>query len=68
MRGRRMKTPQADGSSAPLNSTEKPAVPKKKRQTGKLDRGDAHIGATEDQVSDTQAPSGEGYKDEPKQG
>jgi hypothetical protein len=63
-----MKTPQADGSSAPLNSTEKPAVPKKKRQTGKLDRGDAYIGATEDQVSDTQAPSGEGYKDEPKQG
>jgi hypothetical protein len=63
-----MKTPQADGSSAPLNSTEKPPVPKKKPRTGKLDRGDAHIGATEDQMSDTQAPTGEGYKDEPKQG
>jgi hypothetical protein len=63
-----MKTPQADGSSAPLNSTEKPAVPLKKRRPAKVDRGDAHLGATEDQVSDTQAPSGEAYKDEPKQG
>jgi hypothetical protein len=64
----RMKTPQADGSSAPLNATEKPRVPPKKRRGEKLDRGDAHIGATEDQMSDTQAPTGEAYKDEPKQG
>ena len=70
----RMKTPQADGSSAPLNVTETPAPPKKtptppkKRRGEKLDRGDAHIGATEDQMSDTQAPTGEAYKDEPKQG
>ena len=41
-----MKTPQADGSSAPLNVTETPAPPKKtpappKRRRGeKLDRGD----------------------------
>ena len=33
-----------------------------------LDPGDAHIGATEDQVSDTTAPAGEAFKDEPKQG
>ena len=64
----RMKTPQADGSSAPLNATEKPPARPKKRRGEKLDRGDAHIGATEDQVSDTQAPAGEAYKDEPKQG
>jgi hypothetical protein len=63
-----MKTPQADGSSAPLNVTEKPPAPRKKRRKEKLDHGDAHIGATEDQVSDTQAPAGEAYKDEPKQG
>jgi len=63
-----MKTPQADGSSAPLNETEKPRIPLKKRRDEKLDRSDAHIGATEDQVSDTQAPAGEAYKDEPKQG
>ena len=29
---------------------------------------DAHIGATEDQVSDTAPPSGNVFKDEPKQG
>ena len=63
-----MKTPQADGSSAPLNDTEKPPIRPKKRRNEKMDRGDAHLGATEDQVSDTQAPAGEGYKDEPKQG
>ena len=63
-----MKTPQADGSSAPLNATEKRPARPKKRRGEKVDRGDAHIGATEDQVSDTQAPAGEAYKDEPKQG
>jgi hypothetical protein len=35
---------------------------------GQIDRDDAHIGAREDQVSKTQAPSGEDYEDEPKQG
>jgi hypothetical protein len=29
---------------------------------------DAHIGAREDQVSKTQAPAGEAFQDEPKQG
>jgi hypothetical protein len=33
-----------------------------------LDPQDAHIGATEGQESDTPAPSGPAYKDEPKQG
>ena len=32
------------------------------------DPADAHIGAREDQVSDTQAPSGDAFKDEPRQG
>jgi hypothetical protein len=63
-----MKTPQADGSSEPLNKTEKPSPLIKKRRSKPADRGDGHIGATEDQVSDTQAPAGEAYKDEPKQG
>ena len=63
-----MKTPQADGSSEPLNRTEKPQRPLKKRPAPPADLGDKHIGATEDQVSDTQAPAGEAYKDEPKQG
>lgn len=33
-----------------------------------VDREDAHIGATDDQVSDTSAPAGDAFKDEPKQG
>ena len=63
-----MKTPQADGSSEPLNKTERPSSLAKKRRIRPPDGGDGHIGATEDQVSDTQAPAGEAYKDEPKQG
>jgi hypothetical protein len=67
-----MKTPQADGSSEPLNATEKRRPPRKKPDVRgpslPADLGDKHIGATEDQVSDTQAPAGEDYKDEPRQG
>lgn len=33
-----------------------------------LDPEDAHIGATEGQESDTPAPAGDAYQDEPKQG
>jgi len=32
------------------------------------DPADAHIGARENQVSETNAPAGEAFKDEPKQG
>jgi hypothetical protein len=32
------------------------------------DPGDEHLGATEDQVSDTTPPAGNAFKDEPKQG
>jgi hypothetical protein len=63
-----MNTPQADGSSEPLNKTEKPDPLAKRRRSRPAGSGDGHIGATEDQMSDTQAPAGEGYKDEPKQG
>lgn len=34
----------------------------------RVNREDAHIGATEAQVSDTSAPSGETFDDEPRQG
>jgi hypothetical protein len=72
-----MKTPQADGSSEPLSRVEQPEPPprparkKEKKQLSEeeaSEAGDAHLGATEDQVSDTSAPAGEAYKDEPKQG
>jgi len=33
-----------------------------------VDREDGHIGATEGQVSDTTAPSGDAFDDEPRQG
>ena len=33
-----------------------------------VDPEDAHIGATEGQVSPTTPPAGDGYEDEPKQG
>jgi hypothetical protein len=33
-----------------------------------VNREDAHIGATEGQVSDTTAPAGDAFKDEPRQG
>jgi len=51
-----------------LNATEKPRPPRKKQPAPPAELGDQHIGATEDQVSDTQAPAGEEYKDEPRQG
>ena len=35
---------------------------------GPLTQADGHIGAREDQMSDTQAPAGEAFEDEPKQG
>jgi hypothetical protein len=69
-----MKTPQADGSSEPLNKVEQPQftpqAPRKKQRSDEEagEAGDAHLGATEDQVSDTSAPAGEAYEDEPKQG
>jgi hypothetical protein len=68
----RMKTParpraQPDGSSEPLNKVEKP---RSDETSAKIpsDAEDDHIGATEDQVSDTSPPAGEAYKDEPRQG
>jgi hypothetical protein len=35
---------------------------------GSTRNGDAHIGATEDQISDRHAPAGQAYRDEPRQG
>ena len=58
---------QPDGSSEPLNKTEKP-TPSETPPEPSPESADDHLGATEDQVSDTTPPSGEAYKDEPKQG
>lgn len=43
-------------------------ITEQSRRPAPVDRQDAHIGATENQVSDTTAPSGDAFKDEPRQG
>ena len=53
------------GDSGP--DRENPITEASKHSTP-VDREDAHIGATEDQVSDTTAPSGDAFDDEPRQG
>jgi hypothetical protein len=67
MKTQRVPRAQPDGSSEPLSKTEKPA-PDETSPHDKLDPGDQHIGATEDQVSDTTPPAGDAFEDEPKQG
>jgi hypothetical protein len=62
-------SPQADGSSDPLSKTEIPDLPPVEPHSDtEPDPEEEHLGATEDQVSDTSPPAGEAYKDEPKQG
>ena len=66
-------SPQADGTPESLHQTQK------KQQSDRADdrpphphsqteHGDEHLGAQEDQVSNTVAPAGQEYADEPKQG
>jgi hypothetical protein len=59
-RPKRARSSDKENPFAPRKETDQPGTP--------VSPEDAHIGATEDQVSDTAAPSGEAYKDEPKQG
>jgi hypothetical protein len=61
-------SPQADGTSEPLHQRDKSATSRIDRPDTSAEAGDNHIGATEDQVSDTSAPAGEAYSDEPRQG
>jgi hypothetical protein len=55
---------QADGSPEPINQERTP----RDNRIETTEDPDEHLGATEDQVSDTVAPSGDSFKDEPKQG
>ena len=45
-----------------------PARPEVNPNPGTVDPDNAHIGATEGQVSETPAPSGDEFNDEPRQG
>ena len=67
MKTQPLKRSQPDGSSEPLDKVERP-TPEETTANDRLDPGDEHLGATEDQVSDTSPPSGDAFKDEPKQG
>jgi hypothetical protein len=54
----------------PITEQSQQAVPldREDARPAPVDRQDGHIGATETQVSDTTAPAGDAYKDEPRQG
>jgi hypothetical protein len=56
------------GDSGPDTDNPITEQSKKTRPGTHLGRADAHIGATEDEVSETPAPSGDAFQDEPKQG
>jgi len=66
-------SPQANGTPESLHHT--PKKPKSDRADDRpshphpqTEAGDEHLGAQEDQVSNTAAPAGQAYADEPKQG
>ena len=60
-------SPQADGSPDLLHKPETRA-PQSDEASTKPSHGDEHLGATEEQVSETPAPAGDAFRDEPKQG
>ena len=43
-------------------------ITERSKHSRPVNREDAHLGATEAQVSDTSAPSGDAFEDEPRQG
>ena len=63
-------SPQADGTPESLHKSRKPATDRADDRTSRPqpESSDEHLGAQENQVSETSAPAGEEFKDEPKQG
>lgn len=63
-------SPQADGTPESLHQTHKPTADRINDRPPRTSSaaGDRHLGAEEDQVSNTSAPAGPAYNDEPKQG
>jgi hypothetical protein len=62
---------QADGTPESLHKAPKPQKNDRagdRPSRSQTEGGDEHLGAEEHQVSDTSAPAGPAYKDEPKQG
>jgi hypothetical protein len=63
-------SPQADGTPELLHDPQRPKSDRvdDRPSRPKPDAGDEHLGAKENQVSNTTAPAGQAYQDEPKQG
>jgi hypothetical protein len=64
-------SPQADGTPESLHKAQKTQPGDRaddRPPHTQTDAGDEHLGAKENQVSNTAAPAGQGYDDEPKQG
>ena len=66
-------SPQADGTPESLHQTVKKQKPDRADERtapvhSQTEAGDEHLGAKENQVSNTAAPAGLPYADEPKQG
>ena len=62
---------QADGTPESLHKTQKTEKNDRtddRPSRSQTDAGDDHLGAEENQVSNTVAPAGQAYNDEPKQG
>jgi hypothetical protein len=63
-------SPQADGTPETLHQAPKPTSDRADDRLSRVQptEGDEHLGAKENQVSNTTAPAGQEYSDEPKQG
>ena len=61
-------SPQADGSRESLHKPGNRASQPDEASADTSTGADEHLGATEDQVSETPAPTGHAFEDEPKQG
>jgi hypothetical protein len=65
---RKRPSPQEDGRPDSLHKPETGAPKPDEASTETSSEGDEHLGATEEQVSETPAPAGDAFDDEPKQG
>jgi hypothetical protein len=61
-------SPQANGRPESLHKPENRAPQPDEASADTSSEADDHLGATEGQVSETPAPAGDAFEDEPKQG
>ena len=61
-------SPLADGNPKSLHKPKDRAEQPDEAGADTSSKADEHLGATEEQVSETPAPAGDAFEDEPKQG